>query len=296
MTIETVTYITDLDDTNPGAGDSRVEGDDHIRNIKTGILGTFASFTGIPVTVTEAQVNHLDITTLGTAEPSMAVTTDANTMVKNLLLDEATTFFSDASDTTKQVKFETSSATTATVTTIDARQSTNRTITLPNADDTLIGKDTTDTLTNKTLTDAVLNGDVGGTSIDTTVTTSTTKVPHSSAVKTYVDGLTGGVKVIGFGVFDGTGTPAYTFQSGMNATITDGGTGIYTLAFDSAEADTNYGVITQVCDGNNFANYGESEVQSLTTSGFVVNVINDSGNGLQLTDSAAVAFLVFRSG
>lgn len=48
-------------------------------------------------------------------------------------------------------------------------------------------KTTAQTLTNKTLTSPVLNTGVSGTAIDTTVTTSTTKFPHSNAVKTYVD-------------------------------------------------------------------------------------------------------------
>ena len=56
-------------------------------------------------------------------------------------------------------------------------------------------KDTSSTQSNKTLTSPVLNTGVSGTAIDTTVTTSTTKIPHSSAVKTYVDGLTGGTSV-----------------------------------------------------------------------------------------------------
>jgi hypothetical protein len=41
MTVESVTYISDLNASNPAAGDAKSEGDDHIRNIKTGIKNTF---------------------------------------------------------------------------------------------------------------------------------------------------------------------------------------------------------------------------------------------------------------
>ena len=50
-------------------------------------------------------------------------------------------------------------------------------------------KDAASVMANKTLTSPVLNTGVSGTAIDTTVTTSTTKIPHSNAVKTYVDDL-----------------------------------------------------------------------------------------------------------
>ena len=35
MTVEAVTFITDLNDTYPVGTDAKSEGDDHIRNIKT---------------------------------------------------------------------------------------------------------------------------------------------------------------------------------------------------------------------------------------------------------------------
>ena len=58
MGLESVTYISDLDGSNPPGGDPKSQGDDHIRNIKTGILNSFPNITGA-VTATQAQINAL---------------------------------------------------------------------------------------------------------------------------------------------------------------------------------------------------------------------------------------------
>lgn len=61
MALETgVTYIEDLVDTNPiGATDNIDEGDDHIRNIKTAVQGSFPSLGAAAVTKTAAEINDL---------------------------------------------------------------------------------------------------------------------------------------------------------------------------------------------------------------------------------------------
>ena len=60
MTVETVTYISDFVITNPATGDQRSEGDDHLRNIKKGIKGSFPNFAGAAMSCTEAELNKLD--------------------------------------------------------------------------------------------------------------------------------------------------------------------------------------------------------------------------------------------
>lgn len=60
MGLETVTYISDLNPLWPlGAlPDRKSEGDNHLRNIKSSLLNTFAAITG-PVTVTQLEINYL---------------------------------------------------------------------------------------------------------------------------------------------------------------------------------------------------------------------------------------------
>lgn len=67
MTIESVTYIDDLNASYPAGTDVKSEGDNHIRNIKTAIKATFPSIDG-PVTTTQAELNILDGATVTTAE------------------------------------------------------------------------------------------------------------------------------------------------------------------------------------------------------------------------------------
>jgi hypothetical protein len=65
--------------------------------------------------------------------------------------DDAGFTIEDDSDDTKDLQFSLGGATGSTKTTIAVSQSANRTITLPDATDTLVGKSTVDTLTNKTI-------------------------------------------------------------------------------------------------------------------------------------------------
>mgnify|MGYP003110070016 CR=1 FL=1 len=119
-------------------------------------------------------------------------------------------------DTTPTIKyFQNSNTLDLAVDTLDG----SRTITLPNATDTLVGKATTDTLTNKTLTSAVLNTGVSGTAIldeDNMSSNSATQLATQQSIKAYVDAqISGGTGDIA-GVIAGTGLTG----GGTSGTVT----------------------------------------------------------------------------
>lgn len=70
-----------------------------------------------------------------------AVTASSTTTFTNKSLSDSTTYIIDNSDNTKKLQFECSGITTGTT----------RTLTVPDANDTIVGRATTDTLTNKTI-------------------------------------------------------------------------------------------------------------------------------------------------
>ena len=59
MTVETATYLGDLNATYPAGSDARSEGDDHIRLLKTVLKATFPYVTGA-LTATHTELNYVD--------------------------------------------------------------------------------------------------------------------------------------------------------------------------------------------------------------------------------------------
>jgi len=59
MGLETGTYISDLNASNPASGDAKSQGDDHIRLVKSTIKATFPNVTGA-VTPTHTELNYVD--------------------------------------------------------------------------------------------------------------------------------------------------------------------------------------------------------------------------------------------
>jgi hypothetical protein len=88
--------------------------------------------------------------------------------------------------------------------------------------------------------------------------------------------------------FDGTGTVAIR-ASGNVSSITDNGTGDYTVNFTTAMPDANYAVTNGSCDSGGNTNAGILAFTSATASAFRANLINVSGT-LVDRDRAMLAF------
>jgi len=85
--------------------------------------------------------------------------------LKSKLLEDSTTFIIDSSDATKRIAFN-AAGSTGTTTTILSSATTDRTLTLPDATDTLVGVATSATLTNKTVsTGSTWSGNVIGVTV-----------------------------------------------------------------------------------------------------------------------------------
>jgi len=101
---------------------------------------------------TASAVNHIEITNaIATTGPIIAAA-GSDTNVDLNLQGQLTgnVVLRDGTDTTKDLTVELSGATTGKTTTLAVSQTDDRTVTLPDATDTLVGKATTDTFTNKT--------------------------------------------------------------------------------------------------------------------------------------------------
>lgn len=122
------------------------------RNIRTN-----AKVFGTLETTSHLTVNG-NATVTGNAAVTGNTTITGNLVVTGTVSFGAGSVFSDATfdihddgDTTKELRFQLAGATTTTTTTMVVSQTANRAVTLPDADTTLVGHDTTQTLTNKSI-------------------------------------------------------------------------------------------------------------------------------------------------
>lgn len=130
-----------------------VDSSDATKQIKIDAAGT----TGTSTTITGSQTANRVITL---PDATGTLSTDAGSAVlTNKKLDDTTVSFVDTGDNTKQIKFD-AGGTTGTATTIAASQTADRTINLPNNNDTLVGRVSADQGANRLKTKDLEGGTV----------------------------------------------------------------------------------------------------------------------------------------
>jgi hypothetical protein len=154
---------------------------------------------------------------------------------------------------------------TGTFTIASPNSNSDRTVNLPDAGGDMVLTTATQTLTNKDIVATQLTGDVAAARITTALNASGSAPIY--ACRAWVN-------------FDGTGTPAIR-ASGNVSSITDNGTGTYTLNFTTAMADANYSVVGACGDTANVTAAG---------SLYPLNYATGSVRVASYTNSAGVVF------
>lgn len=139
-----------------------------------------------------ATISNSGTVTLPTGTVTLATLAAVETFTNKKLSDSTTTVV-NVSDATKALKWSLGGATTGKTLTLISSHTNDRSITYPDATDTLVGKATTDTLTNKTLSGNTATNLISGSGTLTLNTSGTITVPNATdtlVAKTTTDTLT----------------------------------------------------------------------------------------------------------
>ena len=165
---------------------------------------------------------------------------------------------------------------TGTVTLLAPVTNTNRTLTLPDVTDTVAGIAATQTLTNKTLTSPTLTTP----NIDSAQFATVSGTAPIYPCRAWVN-------------FNGTGTVAIR-ASGNVSSITDNGTGDYTINFTTAITDVNYAVSGAIGGGagSGYLRVKENTSTAMLTTSLGVNAINSASSSN--IDQPYILAVIFR--
>ncbi len=205
--------------------------------------------------------------TIATLAGSESITNKTINNTNTVTLKDTLFTLQDNGDTTKQLQFELSSITTATT----------RTLTVPDANTTIVGTNTTQTLTNKTLTSPTLTTPVLGTPSSGTLT-SCIGLPVST-----------GISGFGSGIATFLATPS---SANLAAAVTDE-TGSGALVFGTAPAISGAGTIDGMTLGATtpMQIQGYRPVNTQTGTTYTL-VLGDTGKMVTLNNAGAITLTV----
>ena len=165
--------------------------------------------------------------------PIPAPTFTAAAVVTSLTLDDSTCSFADNSDSTKKLKFECSGITTGTT----------RTVTVPNANFTVVGTDTSQALSNKTYDGLTIAGGASSSLVvaASTVMTVNGGVPFTMTVSSPVS--------LTFPITDGLVPVQVINVNSGNTTISTSGTGPFAVFTSARDTITLAGATTYFIEG-----------------------------------------------
>lgn len=176
----------------------------------------------------------------------------------NKSLSDSTTAIVDVSDATKQIKFD-AAGTTSTSTTLLSSQTANRTLTLPDTTDTLVGKATTDTLTNKTLSGNIATTLVSGAATVTLPTVTGTLATLAGTETLTNKTLSGNIAVT---LVSGAATATLPTTTGTLATLANAETLTNKTINGSNNTITNVSLTTGVTGTLPIANGGTGQTSA----------------------------------
>ena len=190
---------------------------------------------------------------------------------------------SDGTDFNKGIRFRSSGSAASAVTLLDAVSTAGRVVTLPDANTTLVGRDTTDTLTNKTLTSPIMTSPALGTPASGIMTNVTgTAAGLTAGNVTTNANLTGAVTSVG----NTTSLGSFT-SANLAAALTDEtGTGAAVFADSPTLITPALGTPSALVGTNITGTASGLTAGNVTTNANLTGMVTSVGNATTVVTNA----------